>query len=124
MQGGNRSYDPDKEGDYDVNYVKIKNGTISQGVIDKGIYQDMTNGLIHMVYNDNGPKECTDLFDNTQKVICDWLVQDGFSVGISDLMINRETTQDMKDITRQMKKNVYFLNWANTLHGHSSSTLC
>ena len=107
MQGGNRSYDPDKEGDYDVNYVKIKNGTISQGVIDKGIYQDMTNGLIHMVYNDNGPKECTDLFDNTQKVICDWLVQDGFSVGISDLMINRETTQDMKDITRQMKKNVY-----------------
>lgn len=107
IQGGNRSYDADKEGDYKVNYVKIKNGEIKQGVIDKGIYQDMTNGLIHTVYNENGAKECTDLFDNTQKMICDWLVQDGFSVGISDLIINKETTQRMKEITHQMKKNVY-----------------
>ena len=107
MQGGNRSYDPDKAGDYDVNYVKITNGQIKQGVIDKGIYQGMTNGLIHMVYNENGPKECTDLFDNTQKLICDWLVQDGFSVGISDLIINKETTMNMKEITHEMKKKVY-----------------
>ena len=107
IQGGNKSYDPDKEGDYDINYVKIVNGQIQQGVVDKGTYQDMTNGLIHAVYNENGAKECVDLFDNTQKLICDWLVYDGFSVGISDLIIHKETTKNMKEITRKLKKDVY-----------------
>jgi len=106
LMTGNNSFDSDK-GDSQANFVKIENGIIKQGIIDKKIYQDMTNGLVSIVYNDNGPKECCDLFDNTQKLICDWLVYDGFSVGLSDLLIDKETNTKIKEITKQLKKDVY-----------------
>jgi len=109
IQGGNNSHDPDKDiGDkIDCNYVKIVHGEIKQGIIDKGVYQKMTNGLVHTVYNENGSQECTDLFDNTQKLICDWLVLDGFSVGMSDLMIDTKTSATLKDVARTLKQDVY-----------------
>ena len=108
IQCGNNSFDPDKENaKKGCNYVKIVNGDIKQGVIDKRIYQSMSTGLIHTVYNENGPKECTDVFDNTQKLICDWLVLDGFSVGMSDLMIDSNTTSKLKDVARKLKQDVY-----------------
>ena len=108
ITGGNKSFDPDKEnGSKGMNFVRIENGNIKQGVIDKKIYQDMTNGIIHTVYNDNGPKECTDVFDNTQKVICDWLVYSGFSVGISDLTIDQNTLDRLRNISTKLKVEVY-----------------
>jgi DNA-directed RNA polymerase II subunit RPB1 len=106
---GNKSFDPaDKEYPYDdKNYVRIENGNLNQGILDKKIYQDMTNGLIHTVYNENGPTECINVFDNTQKMICDWLVYDGFSVGISDLLIDDTTSDRLKEVTSNLKTDVY-----------------
>jgi DNA-directed RNA polymerase II subunit RPB1 len=106
--GGNKSYDPDKEnGSKGPNFVRIENGQIKQGIIDKKIYQDMTNGIVHTVYNENGSKECTDIFDNTQKIICDWLVYSGFSVGISDLVIDERTQKRLHEISKGLKVDVY-----------------
>ena len=68
----------------DKNKVVIENGVIKSGKVDKKLYQEMTYGLIHYVYNELGIEECKALFDNTQRLICDWLVYNGFSVGISD----------------------------------------
>lgn len=98
----NLNFKKDEEED-----ISIVNGEIKQGVINKNIYQSMTNGLIHTVYNENGPDECTDFFNNTQKLICDWLVYDGFSVGMSDLMIDPETTEKMKSMAKEMKIGIY-----------------
>ena len=71
----------------------IEDGKISSksGVLSKKTYQDMTNGIIHAVYNDLGQEETKSLFDNTQRLICDWLVYNGFSVGVSDLIIDKDT---------------------------------
>jgi DNA-directed RNA polymerase beta' subunit len=109
LQGGNKSYDADKESSTlkNSNYVKIENGQIVQGIVDKKIYQDRTNGIIHIAYNDNSAKECVDIFDNTQKLICDWLVYDGFSVGISDLLIDQSTSKKIKEIITELKTDVY-----------------
>lgn len=88
-------------------YVHIVNGEIKQGVINKRVYQNMTNGLIHSIYNECGPDETRMFFDNTQRIICDWLVSNGFSVGISDLIVDT-TTQDMlKQTIHKMKVQVY-----------------
>ena len=87
--------------------VVIENGVIKSGKVDKKLYQEMTNGLIHYVYNELGIDECKALFDNTQRLICDWLVYNGFSVGISDLIINEETQDKLKDVVNNMKVEVY-----------------
>jgi len=87
--------------------VEIKNGIITKGSIAKKLYQEMTYGLIQYVYNELGADECKALFDNTQRLICDWLVYNGFSVGISDLIVNETTQNKLKDVVKDLKVEVY-----------------
>ena len=82
----------------------IENGKITKGIVTKKTYQDMTNGLVHIILNDYGKEETKNIFDNTQKLICDWLVYNGFSVGISDLVITKDSKLKMKEALDTMKK--------------------
>mgnify|MGYP001314247726 CR=1 FL=1 len=102
----NNQYDESNKNNKD-NLIVIEDGKIKQGVFDKKIYQDRTNGLVHILFNDNGQDEARHLFDNTQKLICDWLVYSGFSVGISDLVISKEMNDEMKKVINDMKVKVY-----------------
>jgi DNA-directed RNA polymerase beta' subunit len=104
---GNNLYDPDKNNGDKGNFVVIENGEIKQGVFDKKIYQNTTSGLIHTVFNECGPDETRKLFDNTQRLICDWLVLSGFSVGVSDLIVDPNTSADMKKVINEMKAKAY-----------------
>lgn len=105
-RGQNKSYD-DNKGHDEENFVVIENGEIKGGRIDTKIYQDRTKGLIHSIYNEYGPKEATIFLDNTQQLVCNWLVKSGFSVGISDLIIDNETSQSIKDVIHKMKVDVF-----------------
>lgn len=87
--------------------VSIVNGEMLSGIISKDIYQTRTKGIIHQVYNEYGPDKTRILFDNTQKIVCDWLILNGFSVGVSDMIMNKETNKNVDDIIRNMKINVY-----------------
>ena len=87
--------------------VKIVNGEFKKGTVDKTVYQDRTTGIIHSVFNDNGSDEARLLFDNTQRIVCDWLVQTGFSVGISDLVVEAETAAKIKEAVDDMKRQAY-----------------
>jgi DNA-directed RNA polymerase II subunit RPB1 len=102
----NKLFDEDKPDDSE-NFVIVENGIHKQGVMDKYIYQNRTRGLIHSIFNECGPEETKLFLDNTQRVICDWLVQSGFSVGISDISIDEKTEEDIKKEVHQMKVSVY-----------------
>ena len=122
---GNNQYDADIKKDDKKNLIKIENGQIKQGVFDKRIYQDRTNGLVHIVYNENGEDEARHLFDNTQKLICDWLVYSGFSVGVSDLLVSKKINEEMDTILFDMKKKVYDIikrSHKNTFENNSFDT--
>lgn len=111
---GNDQYDGDKTGEEKLiedkkNFVKVERGIITQGTFDKTIYQAKTKGLVHSVYNENGQEDTRDLFNNTQKLICDWLVLSGFSVGVSDLIISQDTKEKMTSKISKMKEEVYNL---------------
>ncbi len=103
----NSSYDKDEIDHKDENFVTIRNGEIQGGVIDKTVYQSRTTGLIHSIFNEYDPMETKKFFDNTQTLVCDWLVQSGFSVGISDLIVDSKTNQAMKSAIDKMKEQVY-----------------
>jgi DNA-directed RNA polymerase beta' subunit len=89
------------------NNVLIENGEIVRGIFDKSIYQNQTKGLVHTIYNECGPDDTRHFFDNTQKLICNWLVLNGYSVGISDLVIDKSVILSMKNRINQMKMEVY-----------------
>lgn len=94
--------------------IQIRNGQILSGALTKDVYQDRTRGIVHQVVNEYGTDEARLLFDNTQRLICDWLVYDGFSVGISDLIMPEKTLSSFSDIAHKMKVQVYDI--IHTLH--------
>jgi DNA-directed RNA polymerase II subunit RPB1 len=106
LRAANKLYDEEKPDDSE-NYVIVENGIHKQGIMDKSVYQNRTRGMIHSIFNECGPDETKLFFDNTQKIICDWLVQSGFSVGISDIMIDGKTDEEIKTMIHDMKVKVY-----------------
>jgi len=112
MEMGNSQYE-DSKPDPD-HFVVIKNGQVLQGMFDKDTYQARTHGIIHSIYNEYGPEETKVFFDNTQKMICNWLVLNGFSVGISDLVVDDKTMANFKKIINDMKTEVMSI--INTIH--------
>lgn len=86
--------------------AQIKNGVITEdsGQLNKDAFQKMSAGIVHAVYNDIGSTETTALFDNTQRMICDFLVYNGFSVGVSDLMLSTHTRDVIRKRLEDMQK--------------------
>ena len=115
IEMANSSYDEDKP-DKDENFVRIQNGEILGGVIDKTVYQSRTKGLVHSIFNEYDQFTAAKFFDNTQQLVCDWLVQSGFSVGISDLIVDDKTNEAMKTEIQKMKQQVYDI--INDIHNN------
>lgn len=103
----NISVKPPKVDVNNKNVLIIENGEIIQGTVDKNMYQSRTKGLVHSIVNECGTEEARLFFDNTQKLICNWLVNAGFSVGISDLIVDEETKTDLAATIHDMKVKVY-----------------
>jgi DNA-directed RNA polymerase beta' subunit len=101
MELGNKSYD--SENPNPDNYVKITQGDITQGTVDGDIYMKPSKGIVHVTYNDYGPKDTVDLLDSLQNTVENFLVLNGFSVGISDLIADEDTKKEI-DATIQKKK--------------------
>ena len=106
MEMGNKSFDSDKDGKDSVNYVKIVQGDIEQGVIDGDIYMKPSKGIIHVTYNDYGPKDTVDLLDSLQNTVENFLVLNGFSVGISDLIADDDTKRAIDAKIQERKKQI------------------
>ena len=87
-----------KEGD-DVKtsngILEIKNGDYIRGQIDKGVVGSGTKGLIQRICNDFGNIASSQFIDDLQNVVTSYLKTAGFSVGISDLIINDKTKTDI-----------------------------
>ena len=103
IEMGNKSYDSEKDGPQSDNFVKIVEGDIMQGVVDGDIYMKPSKGIIHVAYNDCGSKDTVGLLDALQNTVENFLVLNGFSVGISDLIADEDTKQAI-DATIQEKK--------------------
>jgi DNA-directed RNA polymerase II subunit RPB1 len=106
IEMGNKSFDSDKDGKDSDNYVKIVQGNIEQGVIDGDIYMKPSKGIIHVTYNDYGAKDTVDLLDALQNTVENFLVLNGFSVGISDLIADDDTKRAIDAKIQERKKQI------------------
>jgi len=104
MELGNKSYD--NENPNPDNYVKIKEGDIEQGTVDGDIYMKPSKGIVHVTYNDYGAKDTVDLLDSLQNTVENFLVLNGFSVGISDLIADEDTKKKIDIQIQERKKQV------------------
>ncbi len=103
LQMKNKMYSEDKR---PQNEVVINNGVLEQGILDKTIYEKPSKGIIHTTYNDYGPQQTVELIDSMQNTIESFLVSNGFSVGISDLIADEQTRAQMEERIQEKKRKV------------------
>jgi DNA-directed RNA polymerase II subunit RPB1 len=89
-----------------INIVKIVSGMITQGTFDKSLFSKTSKGLIHTINNDLGPMRAHQLIDDLQKIMGQFLLIEGFSVGISDMLADKDTGDKIKDVIRDRKKEI------------------
>ena len=107
IQVGNKTFDKDTDSpDNNESFVKIKQGELIQGQIDGPTWMSSGKGIIHTIYNDYGPQETSMLLDSLQRVVEDYLVLDGFSVGISDLVADDTTAKSIQTVIGDCKKKI------------------
>ena len=85
----------------------IDNSSLVSGTLDKTVFHGITTGMLPVIYHDYGPFEVRKFLDNTQRLICRWLLTSGFSVGISDLVTDTKTDEELKNKIREMKTKAY-----------------
>ena len=86
--------------------VEIKHGHYVRGQLEKGIIGSTTKGLLHRIVNDYTNETCVRFIDNLQNVITEYMKTCSFSVGISDLIANKNTKQSVQQVLLNSKQSV------------------
>ena len=89
-----------------INFVKIINGVVKQGVFNKSLFTKMSKGLIHTIFNDHGSEMAKNFIDDLQKIVSYYLLIEGFSVGISDMIADTKTNKELNNIIAKTKDNI------------------
>ena len=77
---------------------------LKQGGLDKAMFTKTSKGLIHTIYNDLGPERCKDFIDDLQKIVSYFLLIEGFSVGIGDMVADNKTYQKISNVIKEKIK--------------------
>jgi DNA-directed RNA polymerase II subunit RPB1 len=83
--------------------LNIQNGNYVSGIFDKKLLSKSANGgLIHSTWNDCGHIETQKFIDIMNKVASNWLLYEGFSVGLKDMRIyNEGSIQSIKELVEE-----------------------
>jgi len=100
LEMGNGLYKDNKSQE---NYVKIREGVVEQGIFDKDIFSKPSKGVVHVAFRDYGPKDTVNFIDSMQNTVEQFLVYNGFSVGISDLIADEDTRKQMEEVVKKRK---------------------
>jgi DNA-directed RNA polymerase beta' subunit len=103
----NKQFDGEKEDSSSSNNViEIINGRYIRGQMDKGILGSGTKGLIQRACNDFGNMASAKFIDDLQNVVTEYMKQSCFSVGISDLITDKKTDEQIISIISEKKTEV------------------
>ena len=88
------------------NVLEIKNGQYLRGQMEKGVLGGGTKGLIQRICNDFGNFASANFIDDLQNIITEYMKSSAYSVGISDLIADEKTNQDIIKIITDKKMDV------------------
>ena len=86
--------------------VEIKNGEYVRGQMDKSVLGATTKGLLQRVCNDFGNMASAKFVDDLQNVVTEYMKSCAFSVGISDLISDTKTNDEIIKVITQKKTDV------------------
>ena len=88
------------------NVIEIQNGKYIRGQMDKSVMGARTKGLLQRVCNDFGNMSSSKFVDDLQNVVTEYMNSSAFSVGISDLISNQSTNDEIIQVITKKKTDV------------------
>ncbi len=107
MKYKTKAFKEDKDDPKTSNAVlEIRNGKYIRGQMDKGVLGAGTKGLLHRSCNDFGNMASAKFIDDLQNVVTEYMKSSAFSVGISDLISDEHTNNEIVKVITQKKNDV------------------
>ena len=72
----------------------IERGELLQGSLTKQIVGSVGQGLVHLIQREYGQKSCSQFLSSVQKLVNNWLLTQGFTVGVQDIIVDKRETSD------------------------------
>jgi DNA-directed RNA polymerase beta' subunit len=86
--------------------LEIIDGEYIRGQMTKDVLAAGSKGLLHRICNDYGNMASAKYIDDLQNVITEYLKSSGFSVGISDLISDKKTNDEIINVITKKKTDV------------------
>ena len=107
MKYKTKAFKEDKDDPKTSNAIlEIKNGNYIRGQIDKSVLGAGTKGLLQRVCNDFGNMASAKFVDDLQNVVTEYMKSTAFSVGISDLISDQKTNDEIVQVITKKKTDV------------------
>ena len=91
------------------NEVKIVNGNLKTGLMDKSNLGQESGLMLRNIYEMYGPSYTADLLGKISKLGIGVLARRGFSIGIADMDLQPDADQQVKDIISKAEQNAFVL---------------
>lgn len=88
------------------NVMEIRNGKYVRGQMEKSVLASTTKGIIHRIFNDYGPMSAANFIDDLQNIVTEYMKSSSFSVGVSDLIANKKTQDQILQVIHDKKVEV------------------
>nr|ANM86208.1 DNA-directed RNA polymerase II subunit RPB1 [Stygiella incarcerata] len=108
--------------DVDDSHVIIEKGILISGRLNKGILGTSAGGLVHVIFNQENPDKTKEFLNKVQKIVNFWLMNSGFSMGLSDAVADKDTRREIDQILRKAEDKVrdltetYFVTKEGKMH--------
>ena len=89
-----------------VNSVEIVHGDFKDGVWSKDSVGGKIGNIIHAVWKDFGPETTRLFLDNIMNLTMQWLLIDGFSIGMRDTVIPDSTKKQVEETIETVYKKI------------------
>jgi len=99
-------YDEEEDFETSNNVLEIRNGKYIRGQMEKSVLGSTTKGIIHRICNDFGNFQASQFVDDIQNVITEYMKSSSFSVGISDLIADKKTQDNIIHVITTQKQEV------------------
>lgn len=84
----------------------VLGGELMYGLFAKSNVGANSGGIIHTIYNEKGWEVCVNFFNGAQRIVCYWLLHNGFSIGIGDTVPDPKTIIEIQQAINNQKAEV------------------
>ncbi|PMD18480.1 putative DNA-directed RNA polymerase II subunit rpb1 [Hyaloscypha hepaticicola] len=86
--------------------LMIDQGELMFGLLAKKNVGATGGGIVHIVFNEQGPAAAMAFFNGCQRVVNYWLLHNGFSIGIGDTIPDKKTIEKIEEAITVQKDEV------------------